>query len=215
MGLLVAAAVLPNEHTRMDLVHIYADESCLGNQFRDRDSPGGAGGLVELWRDDEWIRRDYWSSAPGTTNNRMALVGARELLESLRRPCRVIFTSDSQYLVTGMREWIHGWAARGWKRKTGAIENVELWRALAHAAARHEIDWRWVRGHAGHPQNEYANDLAIRAAREQTSSHGLVDSGFGAWLEEHREKRQKYMDFFEVAAPEETEFRPARLPRDR
>jgi ribonuclease HI len=196
----------------MDVVRVYADESCLGNQFTDRDSPGGAGGLVELWRDGTWTRRDYWGSEPATTNNRMALRGARELLEAMRRPCRIIFTSDSQYLVTGMREWIHGWAARGWKRKSGAIENVELWRALAAAAARHEIDWRWVRGHAGHPQNEYANDLAIRAAREQSSSNGLVESSFLPWLEGHREKRQSYMDFFEVAAPEDGEFRPARVP---
>jgi ribonuclease HI len=196
----------------METVHVYADESCLGNQYRDRDSPGGAGGLVELWRDGAWVRRDYWASEPGTTNNRMALRGARELLALMRRPCRVVFTSDSQYLVTGMREWIHGWAARGWKRKTGAIENVELWRGLAAAAARHEIDWRWVRGHAGHPQNEYVNDLAVRAAREQSASGGLVESGFIAWLESHREKAQRYMDFFETAPPAETPFTPSRVP---
>lgn len=197
----------------MDLVYIYADESCLGNQHRDRDNPGGAGGLVELWRDDGCVRRDYWASEPATTNNRMALIGATDLLAALKRPCRIIFTSDSQYLVTGMREWIHGWAARGWKRKTGAIENVELWRALAGAAGRHEIDWRWVRGHAGHPQNEYADELAVRAAREQSSSGGLVESKFVEWLEGHREKRQKYMDFFEMSAPEEKKaFKAARTP---
>ena len=196
----------------MEFVFIFADESCLGNQFTDRDSPGGAAGLLELWRDDHWVRRDYWSSEPATTNNRMALHGARELLAALTRPCRVVFTSDSQYLVTGMREWIHGWAARGWKRKTGAIENVELWQQLGRAAARHEIDWRWVRGHAGHPQNEYANDLAVRAAREQSFSNGLVPSQFGEWLERHREQKQKYMDFFEMAAPTDSEFKPAGRP---
>lgn len=196
----------------MDLVYIHADESCLGNQYTDRDSPGGAGGLVELWRDDAWIRRDYWASEPATTNNRMALRGARELLEALRRPCRVVFVSDSQYLVTGMREWIHGWARRGWKRKTGAIENVELWQALARAAAVHEIDWRWVRGHAGHAQNEYANDLAIRAAKQQTSSGGLVESGFIEWLEQHRENRQQYMEFLEVAPPPDVPFTAATRP---
>lgn len=185
----------------MDLVYIYADESCLGNQHMDRDSPGGAGGLVELWKDGAWVRRDYWAGEPGTTNNRMALRGARELLELMRRPCRVVFTSDSQYLVKGMTEWVHGWAKRGWKRKAGPIENVELWKELCRAAARHEIQWRWVRGHAGHPQNEYADELAVRAAKKQTSSGGLVESGFVEWLEEHREKKGKYLDFFEFAEP--------------
>jgi ribonuclease HI len=197
----------------MDLVYIYADESCLGNQFTDRDSPGGAGGLVELWRSDGCVRRDYWASEAATTNNRMALRGATELLAALRRPCRIVFTSDSQYLVTGMREWIHGWAARGWKRKTGAIENVELWRELASAAQRHEIDWRWVRGHAGHPQNEYVNDLAVAAAKKLSSSGGLVESKFVEWLQGHREKKQRYMDFFESEPPaDETAFRAARTP---
>jgi ribonuclease HI len=197
----------------MDLVYIYADESCLGNQFTDRDSPGGAGGLVELWRSDGCVRRDYWASEAATTNNRMALRGATELLAALRRPCRIVFTSDSQYLVTGMREWIHGWGARGWKRKTGAIENVELWRALASAAQRHQIDWRWVRGHAGHPQNEYVDELAVRAAKELSSSGGLIESKFVEWLQGHREKKQKYMDFFESEPPaDETAFRAARTP---
>jgi ribonuclease HI len=195
----------------MELVFIYADESCLGNQFTDRDSPGGAGGLVEFWRDDAWVRRDYWASEPGTTNNRMALRGAADILTALRRPCNVIFTSDSQYLVTGMREWIHGWAKRGWKRKTGAIENVELWRALAAAAARHDIEWRWVRGHAGHPQNEYVNHLAIRAAKQQIDSGGLIESGFVQWLDEHREKKQQFMDYFEMA-PVQTKFVPGPRP---
>jgi ribonuclease HI len=197
----------------MDLVYVYADESCLGNQYMDRDSPGGAGGLVELWRGDAWVRRDYWASEPATTNNRMALRGACELLDALTRPCRVIVTSDSQYLITGMREWIHGWAKRGWKRKGGAIENVELWQRLARAAHRHEVEWRWVRGHAGHAQNEYANDLAVRAAREQSASGGLVQSAFLAWLEQHREARQQYMDFFETAPPPANdEFRAATRP---
>lgn len=196
----------------MDLVFIYADESCLGNQFTDRDSPGGAGGLVELWRGDSWIRRDYWASDPGTTNNRMALQGAGDLLRALIRPCQVVFTSDSQYLVTGMREWIHGWAARGWKRKAGPIENVELWKDLARAASRHQVDWRWVRGHAGHPQNEYVNHLAIRAAKEQGSSGGLVASRFVEWLEEHRQKRQQFMDFFEMAPPAGEPFQASRTP---
>lgn len=185
----------------LDHVWIYADESCLGNQFTDRDNPGGAAGLVESWRGAHWVRRDYWLSEPATTNNRMALRSAITGLDALRRKCRVVFTSDSQYLVKGMNEWVGAWQARGWKRKTGAIENVELWQQLVHAAARHDVDWRWVRGHAGHPQNEYANFLATRAARAQTSSDGLVESGFAAWLEQEREQHERYFDFLEHAPP--------------
>jgi ribonuclease HI len=185
----------------VDRVWIYADESCLGNQYMDRANPGGAAGLIEFWREGQWIRRDYWISEPATTNNRMALRSASVGLGALRRACEVVFTSDSQYLVRGMSEWVAGWQARGWKRKSGSIENLELWQELVAAAAPHRVTWRWVRGHAGHPQNEYANHLATRAAREQTASSGLVESGFGAWLEEEREKRAHYMDFLEHAPP--------------
>lgn len=193
-------------HRMNPLVFIYADESCLGNS-RDRATPGGAAGLVESWRDDHWVRMDYWISEPATTNNRMAIRSASAGLSALRRPCRVIFTSDSEYLVKGMREWVHGWMRRGWTRKTGAVENVELWRDLVGVARRHEVDWRWVRGHAGHPQNEYANDLAIRAAREQTETVELVPSGFERWLEKERE-RDRYMSFLEFSPPQPGEFRP-------
>ncbi len=193
-------------------VYIYADESCLGVQFRDRDSPGGAAGLVEYWKDG-WVRRDYWISEPATTNNRMAIRSAIEGLRALRQPCDVIFTSDSQYLVKAMSEWIHGWVRRNWRRKGGPVENADLWKTLLPVAARHEIDWRWVRGHAGHPQNEYANDLAVRAAKEQTASRGFVDSGFTAWLEEQRDERERYLDFFEFEPPPVDEaFEPAELP---
>ncbi|TVR54658.1 MAG: ribonuclease HI [Gemmatimonadales bacterium] len=183
-------------------VWIHADESCLGNQFQDRASPGGAAGLVEVWTGDGWERRDYWISEPGTTNNRMALRSAIEGLSGLRYPCEVRFVSDSQYLVKGMSEWIHGWKRRGWKRKGGAIENVELWKELDREAARHKVRWEWVRGHAGHPRNEYANDLAVRAAREQDASNGLVPSGFEEWLERQREEKGRYLDEFEFTPPE-------------
>jgi ribonuclease HI len=182
-------------------VWIHADESCLGNQFQDRASPGGAAGLVEVWTGDRWERRDYWISEPGTTNNRMALRSAIEGLSGLRHPCEVRFVSDSQYLVKGMSEWIHGWKRRGWKRKGGAIENVELWKELDREAARHRVRWEWVRGHAGHPRNEYANDLAVRAAREQDASDGLVPSGFEEWLERQREEKGRYLDEFEFTPP--------------
>ncbi|MEQ9400069.1 MAG: ribonuclease H [Longimicrobiales bacterium] len=181
-------------------VYVHADESCLGNQFQDRATPGGAAGLVEVFRKGAWERRDYWLSEPDTTNNRMAIRSCTEALRLLKRPCRVQFVSDSQYLVKGVAEWMPGWKRRGWKRKAGPIENLELWKELDAALARHEVTTRWVRGHAGHPRNEYANDLAVAAAKEQTASGGLVASGFAAWLEEQREKG-KYLDFYEFEAP--------------
>ena len=188
------------ERTRV-LVH--ADESCLGNQFTTRANPGGAAGLLETWTNGGWVRRDYWISEPDTTNNRMAIKSATLPLSALTRPCDVTFWSDSQYLVRGMSEWVHGWKARGWKRKTGEIENLELWKELVAAAARHEVEWRWVRGHAGHPKNEYANHLATRAAKSLDASGGLIESGFLAWLAEQREKRGKYLDYAEGVPPED------------
>ncbi|MBT8402347.1 MAG: ribonuclease HI [Gemmatimonadetes bacterium] len=186
----------------LDTVHVHADESCLGNQFKDRANPGGAGGLVEVWRAGRWVRRDYWVAEPDTTNNRMAIRSAIELFDALKRPCAVRFVSDSQYLVKGMREWLRGWKARGWKRKAGPIENLDLWKRLDGAVQGHDVTWEWVRGHAGHPRNEYANELAIRAARTQKSSGGLVSSGFEDWLEEEREKG-RYLDVFEFRPPSE------------
>jgi ribonuclease HI len=185
----------------LPVVHIHADESCLGNQFQDRDSPGGGAGLVEFWRDDDWVPRDFWVSEPATTNNRMALRSGIEPLTALNRPCEIVFVSDSQYLVKGMTEWLPGWKARGWKRRAGPIENLALWQELDRAAARHRVHWKWIRGHDGHPRNEYANDLAVRAARTLDASGGLVESGFRAWLEEQRDKRGRYLDFYEFLPP--------------
>lgn len=167
------------------LVAVYADESCLGNGQSDQ-APGGAGVLVEFrQRTGSLVRRDLWVSEPATTNNRMAL---RSVIETFRalgakgRRFRVAFTTDSRYIVDGMSQWVHDWARRGWRRKAGAIENLELWREAVRAAAPHAIEWRWVRGHAGHAQNEYANDLAVRAASTLGTSGGLIESGFDAWI---------------------------------
>jgi len=193
------------------LVHIYADESCLGVQFTDRDSPGGAAGLIEHWDGNEWHRKDYWRSEPATTNNRMAIRSAIEGLRTLRRPCRVVFTSDSQYLVKAGSEWLRGWVRRGWKRKDGPVSNAGLWKTLLDAWGGHEVEWAWVRGHAGHPQNEYANHLATGAARRQDASGGPRPSGFLEWLEAERGK-ERYLDFMEWAPPAEREFRPAKKP---
>lgn len=169
-----------------DLVAVYADESCLGNG-REGDNAGGAGGLVE-WtnpKTGELVRWDYWISEPATTNNRMALRSVSEAFRGIssRRKCfRVVFTTDSRYIVDGMQSWVHGWAARGWKRKGGPIENLELWKDALRSLGDHHCEWRWVRGHNGQPQNEYANHLATRAAARQDSSGGLIPSTFDSWF---------------------------------
>ena len=183
-------------------ISIFADESCLGNQFEARANPGGAAGIVEHWSGDQWIRRDYWISEPDTTNNRMALQSAIVGLGLVRkRACRIQFVSDSQYLIKGMNEWLPGWKARGWRRKGGAIGNLELWKELDRAASAHTVEWSWVRGHVGHPQNEYANHLATSAAKSATSSDGLTPSGYSTWLDEQREKYGRFVDYVEFTPP--------------
>ena len=177
---------------RHPLVAIYADESCLGNG-REGSNPGGAGALIEYMRPNggEVVRRDVWISEPATTNNRMALRSVIDSFGALSRKGKkfsVVFTSDSRYLVDGMTQWVRDWARRGWVRKSGPIENLELWHAAVDAVHGHEVEWRWVRGHHGHPQNEYANHLATSAAAKQTASDGLVDSQFEEWLASQRER---------------------------
>jgi ribonuclease HI len=193
------------------IVAVYADESCLGNG-QDGDNPGGAGGLIELRhpRSGALVRLDFWISDPATTNNRMAIRSALQALtifSAKGERASVVFTSDSQYLVKGMREWVPGWIRRGWRRKGGALENVALWQELAAASRGHDIDWRWVRGHKGHPQNEYANFLAVRAAQRLDASGGAVPSEFDAWLAAARAKGQ--MTLAPDPLPEAAGFRPA------
>ena len=177
-------------------VLIHADESCLGND-RAKDSPGGNAALIEAPAGDSVARWDLYESSPKTTNNRMALAGAIATLEWLRRQwqhAQITYVSDSEYLVKGMNEWLPAWKARGWKRKGGEIENLELWQKLDQAAAAHTIHWKWVRGHNDHPKNEYANDIAIRAAEEQIRSNGLKPSEFDTWLRQ-QQARGKYTDY--------------------
>jgi ribonuclease HI len=200
----------------LPLVAVYADESCLGNGKKG-DNPGGAGGLVE-WRNPksgELQRWDFSIAEPSTTNNRMALRSVIEAFRGLSRKGNrfsVVFTSDSKYIVDGMNDWVRGWIMRGWTRKGGPIENLELWQEAVEAVATHEREWRWVRGHNGHPQNEYANHLATTAAAEQRSSGGFVPSRFEEWLAAQRAKgaMAAALDPF----PTVEGFRPAaRLPR--
>jgi len=170
----------------MPVVIVHADESCLGNG-RQGENPGGAGGLIEYRspRSEKLTRFDFWISEPATTNNRMALRSAIEALDILSRKgkrLRVQFTSDSEYLVKGMNEWVRLWKARGWRRKEGEIANLALWQEVEARAHAHDVDWQWVRGHNKHPQNEYADHLATKAAREQSNSGGPVTSLYEEWL---------------------------------
>jgi ribonuclease HI len=175
---------------RTAVVHL--DESCLGNGA-DGDTPGGAGGLIEVRIASGLERRDFFIHAHDTTNNKMALAGAigvLQLLATKGNRLRLLAVSDSEYLVRGVREWLPGWVARGWKRKGGEIENLDLWKALHFSLTLHDAQFAWVRGHAGHAKNEYANDLAVNAAETQETSRGVVQSGFDAWLEKKRAKGQ-------------------------
>ena len=183
-----------------DTIFIHADEACLGNQFQTRANPGGAAGLMEAWQEGEWQRRDYWISESDTTNNRMALRSAIEGLRMLSRRCTVHFISDSRYLVDGITQWLPSWKENNWKRKRGAILNLELWKELDIELQGHDVRPKWVRGHDGHPENEYANHLATRAAKDRTESGGLIESGFQDWLDGLREKGM-YMDYMEFECP--------------
>jgi ribonuclease HI len=168
--------------SRVAVLHL--DESCLGNG-REGENRGGAGGLIEVRGRSRVEQRDFYLHSPNTTNNRMALIGATKALELLaaKGHCmRVLLVSDSEYLVKGMRQWVPGWAARGWTRRGGPIENLTLWQGLVAAARLHQVQWTWVRGHAKHPKNEYADSLAVASAREQKTSDGAVESGFPGWL---------------------------------
>ena len=169
-------------------VLVHADESCLRNGM-EPPNPGGNAALIEAPAGDSLARWDFFECSPDTTNQKMALAGAIATLEWLHRRwqrARVVYVSDSEYLIKGMTSWVRDWEARGWRRKGGAIENLELWKKLVQAAAGHTIEWRWVRGHAGHPKNEYANALAMHAAERQERSNGLIPSGFDAWLAQAR-----------------------------
>ncbi|HEX9564561.1 MAG TPA: ribonuclease H [Gemmatimonadaceae bacterium] len=193
------------------LVAVYADESCLGNG-REGENPGGAGVLVEFQRtaEEPLVRRDLWVAEPATTNNRMALRSVIEAMSALSgkgRRFQVVFTTDSRYIVDGMTQWVHDWARRGWTRKSGAVENLQLWQQAVEAACVHEVQWVWVRGHHGHAQNEYANHLATRAAATQTGSGGLIESAFQAWAGERAATTQPLRV---EAFPDTTLFRASR-----
>jgi ribonuclease HI len=136
----------------MDKVEIFTDGACKGNP-----GPGGWG----AWLRTNGHEKEMFGGEPNTTNNRMELKAVIEALSALTRPCEVIVHTDSQYVQKGISEWIHGWKARGWKTAAKEpVKNADLWQALDAAQARHRVEWRWVRGHAGHAGNERADQLA-------------------------------------------------------
>ena len=134
------------------IVEIFTDGACSGNP-----GPGGWGAVLRF-KDQE---KELSGGEPETTNNRMELMAAIAALEALKRPSRVVLTTDSVYVRDGITKWIHDWKRRGWKTAAKKpVKNAELWRRLDAAAAPHQIDWRWVKGHSGHPENERADQLA-------------------------------------------------------
>jgi ribonuclease HI len=170
-------------------VLVHADESCLRPGGMEGPAPGGGAALIEIRTKSGIARRDIYISSPTTTNNRMALAGAIAtfaLLSQKGQRLRIHLVSDSRYLVDGFTAWLPNWKARGWRRKGGPIENLELWQKLAQAAEGHDVTFEWVRGHDGHLKNEYVNDLAIKAARDQVHSSGAEASKFAEWLAARR-----------------------------
>lgn len=142
----------------MKTVEIYTDGACKGNP-----GPGGWGAVLR-YGDAE---KQLYGGEPDTTNNRMELMAAIRALELLNRPCNVILTTDSQYVRQGITEWIAGWKRKGWKTAANKpVKNADLWQRLDAATQQHKIDWRWVKGHSGHPENELADQLANRGAEE-------------------------------------------------
>lgn len=139
------------------VVHVYTDGACLGNP--------GPGGWAVIMRSGAH-EKELVGAASHTTNNRMELRAAIEALNALKRPCEVHIHTDSQYLRQGITQWVHAWRQNGWRTKSRTpVKNQDLWQALLQAIAPHHVQWEWVKGHAGHDENERADTLANEAAR--------------------------------------------------
>lgn len=142
----------------MNIVEIFTDGACKGNP-----GPGGWGAVMR-YGDAE---KQLCGGEEDTTNNRMELMAAIMALETLNRPCEVILTTDSQYVRQGITEWLTGWKRKGWiNSQKKPVKNADLWKRLDAATQPHTIDWRWVKGHSGHPENELADQLANKGVEE-------------------------------------------------
>lgn len=141
-----------------DNVDIFTDGACRGNP-----GPGGWGVLLRSNNNE----KELYGAAGNTTNNRMELMAAIVALEQLKKPCKVVLTTDSTYVKKGITEWLPQWKVRGWKTAAKKpVLNADLWRRLEAATTAHQIDWRWVKGHSGHDENERVDQLANRAIDE-------------------------------------------------
>jgi ribonuclease HI len=146
----------------MKRVEIFTDGACKGNP-----GPGGWGALLRMGRHE----KELSGSDPHTTNNRMELTAVIKALSALIEPCEVILHTDSKYVMDGMTRWIHGWQRNGWKTASKKpVQNAELWHDLIQVAGAHTIEWVWVKGHNGHPENERVDKLASDAAITASSS---------------------------------------------
>jgi ribonuclease HI len=145
-----------------ETVELFTDGACKGNP-----GPGGWGAVLRF----KGKERELSGGEPDTTNNRMEMMAAIEGLKALTRPCRVKLFTDSKYVMDGITKWIHGWQRNGWRTADKKpVKNADLWQALLAATAPHQVDWRWVKGHAGHPENERADKLACAAAEAARDS---------------------------------------------
>jgi ribonuclease HI len=145
-------------------IEIHTDGACLGNP-----GPGGWAALLRC----RGVERELCGGEPQTTNNRMELMAAIAALEALKQPCAAVLHSDSRYVLQGIAEWLPGWKRKGWKTAGGtAVKNQDLWQRLDAAAAPHRVQWQWVKGHAGHPDNERVDALA--RAQAQRFRDGVV-----------------------------------------
>lgn len=141
-------------------VEIFCDGACSGNP-----GPGGYGAILRY----NGSQKEISGGAPDTTNNRMEMTAVIEALRQLTRPCRVSITTDSQYVIKGMTEWIDGWQRKGWRNsKKEPVLNRDLWEKLLEQSKSHKIEWNWVRGHAGHVENERCDQLARDALTRKT-----------------------------------------------